>query len=50
MNYEDKIAVLAAILLAARIQRGASGTDTNEIRTAIKTARALCGEITKENV
>lgn len=40
MEYKDRIALMAAILLAARIQRGMA-PDVNTIREAVKQAKQI---------
>ena len=44
MDYKDKVTFVAAMLLAAKIQRG-SAPDTATVRDAVKAAKALCEEI-----
>ena len=45
MDYNDKLAIMAAILLAAKVQRGNAAADPEAARAAVKAARMLCVEI-----
>jgi len=44
MDYNDKLAIMAAIVLSARMARG-NTVNSKEIVEAVRVARKLCNEV-----